>query len=400
MRPNQEIFFVAGEPSGDLHAAGLARQLVRWRGLKLTGAGGAEMRRVGVQTDIDSSGWGTVGLAESLRRVPYLLFQKGRMVRLITQRQPALVLLADFGAFNVRLARSVKRHCPGQRVAYYFPPSSWSRQQRDWSFLAQLTDLVITPFKWSAEILSACGVEVQWVGHPVIDRISPPTDRAEFRRQHDLPTGEPVIGLLPGSREVERRCIGPQLLAAAEVIKSSLPAAHFLWSVWPPEQPGRLDRRADEIDGITSLGNSDTLIMASDMVITAAGTATLEAAAAGCPMIMVYRGTWPMVIQYWLSDFGTQFYAMPNIVVQRSVVPELIQWDVNPKRISEEVMAIYHNAARWDQMKRDLAEVRAALGPPGASRRAAEIIAELLGLSSDRPHSAQSTRQHPAEDDI
>ena len=399
MIPDQEIFFVTGEPSGDLHAALLARELVAWPGLKLTGAGGARMREAGVEIDFDSSDWGTVSLAESLPRVPYLLVQKGRMVRLIARRRPALLLLVDFGAFNVRLARSVKRHCPSQHIVYYFPPSSWSRRQQDWSFLAELADAVITPFKWSAENLAACGGQAHWVGHPVIDRISPPVDRAEFRRNRGLPTGQPVIGLLPGSRAVERRCIGPQLLGAAGVIKSRLPEAHFLWSVWPPGRPGRLDQRADDLDYISCLGNSETLVMASDLIITAAGTATLEAAAAGCPMIMVYRGTWPMVIQYWLSEFGTQFYAMPNIIAERLIVPELTQWDVNPERITEEVVGLYHNSERWDQMKRDLAEVRAALGPPGASQRAAQIVAELIGRY-DHQRVSRAAAYHSAEDAI
>ena len=382
MKGKQELFFVTGEPSGDLHAALLAEELARQPNLQFTGAGGVRMKQAGVALDADSAEWGSVGIATTLRRVPYLLAQKQRLLNLIVQRQPALLILVDFGAFNVRLARSVKQRCPQQRIMYYFPPSSWQRQPRDWSFLAQLTDLVATPFEWSAQNLRACGVKADWVGHPVVDRISPPADRAQFRQQHGLPQGRPVIGLMPGSRAVERRCMGPQLLRAAAVIRSRLPEAHFLWSAWPPNRPGRWDRAAGTKEYITCAGDSQMLIMACDLVIAASGTATLEAAAAGCPVIMVYRGTWPMVIQYWCSDLGTRFYAMPNIVAEREIVPELLQWDVNPQRVAAEVLDLWGEPRRWEQMKRDLAEVRTALGPPGASRRVAELVGKLLGLAS------------------
>ncbi len=397
MSTTQEIFFVTGEPSGDLHAALLAQQLAQWPQLQLTGAGGPLMRQAGVVTDFDSSGWGTVGIAGALRRVPYLLLQKYHIAQLIARRQPAVVILVDFGAFNVRLARTLRRHCPGQRVLYYFPPSSWSRQRRDWSFLAELTDVVITPFEWSAQNLRDSGVNVHWVGHPVLDRISPPADRAAFRREHALPDAQPVVGLMPGSRPVERRCIGPQLTGAAALINNKLPDSHFLWSIWPPDKPGRLDHRADQADYITCLSDSRTLIMASDMVVATSGTATLEAAAADCPMIMVYRGTRAMTLQYWLSDLGTEYYAMPNIVAQRRVVPELLQWDVNPDRVAREVVDLYTNPARWNQMKHDLAQVRKALGAPGASRRAAQIVAEMLGLPGNSER-RQIPNSQPMED--
>lgn len=383
MGPKQEVFFVTGEPSGDLHAALLAQELAQWPGLTLSGVGGSWMRQAEVHIERDSSTWGTVGIPDALRRVPYLLLQKHRIVKLIAQRRPALLILVDFGAFNIRLARSVRRRCPQQRILYYFPPSSWSRRARDWSFLAQLTDMVVTPFEWSAQNLRASGVPVEWVGHPVVDHIRPPANRAEFRRQQGVPSGKPLIGLLPGSRAVERRCIGPQLLGAARLIKSKLPEAEFLWSVWPPHKPRRIDRQAADIDYVTCVHDTQALLMAADLVIVTSGTATLEATVADCPMIMVYRGTWPMLIQYWLSDLGTEFYAMPNIIAQRQVVSELLQWDVNPRRIADEVMTLYNDSVRREQMKRDLAEVRAALGPPGASRRVAQIVAELLGLSGD-----------------
>ncbi len=388
MNSEREVFFVAGEPSGDLHAASLASELARLAPVKLTGAGGSRMREAGVITDFDSTKWGAMGLPEAIRKLPHLLLQHKRMVNLIRRRSPALLLLVDFGAFNVRLAQAVRRTRPEQHIMYYFPPSSWRRRPRDWTFLRELVDVVATPFKWSAQQLSASGVCAHWVGHPVVERFSGREDPAQFRRTQDLPEGRPVIGLMPGSRKVERDCIGPQLLGAAQLLRDNLPEAHFLWSVWNPERPSRLDERAAAIEYITPLTDSQTLILASDLVIAASGTATLECTAALRPLIMVYRGTRAMALQHRLVDLGTDYYAMPNIIANQPIVPELIQYDVNPQRLCEEVLALYTDPSRYQQMRQELAAVRAELGAPGASRRAAELaVAVMTGgseLSPDR----------------
>jgi len=383
MNQQPEVFFVTGELSGDIHAADLARELARMTDVRLTGAGGPYMRKAAVITDFDSTNWGAMGLPQAIRKIPYLLLQKKRIVNMIKQRQLALLVLVDFGAFNVRLARTVRQACPDQRIMYYFPPSSWRRRPHDWSFLAELVDMVATPFKWSAQQLRNSGVAAHWVGHPVIDRFSDQQDAADFRRQQNLPGGDPVVGLMPGSRNVERNCIGPQLLAAAELLHSELPEAHFLWSLLPEAQSSRLDRRAANADYITSLADSRTLILASDIVVTASGTATLEATAALRPLIMVYRGTLAMQIQARFMDFGTDYFAMPNIIAQRRIVPELIQNEVNPQRLCQEVIDLYTDRARQEQMKQQLAKARAELGAPGAARRAAQLAMTLIAVQEE-----------------
>ena len=390
MKQRPELFFVTGEPSGDLHAADLARELARMADVKLTGAGGPHMRQAAVATDFDSTNWGAIGLPQAIRKIPYLLIQKKRIVNIIKQRQPAVLILIDFGAFNIRLARTVRQVCHGQRIMYYFPPSSWRRRPHDWGFLAELVDAVATPFKWSAQQLRDCGVPAQWVGHPVVDRFNGQQAAANYRRQQDLPDSNPVIGLMPGSRAVERNCIGPQLLAAAKLLHSKLADAQFLWSVLSQARPSKLDRRAARIDYITPLADSRSLILASDIVVAASGTATLEATAALRPLIMVYRGTLAMQIQARFMDFGTDYFAMPNIIAQRRIVPELIQNEVNPQRLCQEVLDLHNNAFRQEQMKNDLAEVRAELGPPGAARRAAQLALTLVA-DRDKLPSLQGT---------
>ncbi len=381
MNQQPELFFVTGELSGDIHAAGLARELARMADVRLTGAGGPHMRQAGVITDFDSTNWGTIGLPQAIRKIPYLLLQKKRIINIIKQRQPALLILIDFGAFNVRLARTVRQVCPNQRIMYYFPPSSWRRRPHDWSFLAELVDVAATPFKWSAQQLRSCGIAAHWVGHPVVDRFSNRQEAADFRREQNLPDGDPVVGLMPGSRNVERNCIGPQLLATTELLRSQLPQVRFLWSVLREVQSNKLDRRAATTDHITPLADSRTLILASDIVVTASGTATLEATAALRPLIMVYRGTLAMQIQARFMDFGTEYFAMPNIIAQQRIVPELIQNEVNPQRLCQEVLNLHTDRVWQEQMKQQLAKVRTELGPPGAARRTAQLA---LALIADR----------------
>ncbi len=385
MNQQPEVFFVTGELSGDIHAAGLARELAGMAEVRLTGAGGPHMRQAAVATDFDSTNWGAIGLPQAIRKIPYLLVQKKRIVNMIKQRQPALVILIDFGAFNVRLARTVRQACPNQRIMYYFPPSSWRRRPHDWSFLAELVDIVATPFKWSAQQLRDCGVAAHWVGHPVVDRFVGQLEAADYRRQQNLPDGDPVVGLMPGSRNVERNCIGPQLLAAAELLHSKLPDAQFLWSVLSESQPSKLDQRAASADYITPLADSRNLILASDIVVTASGTATLEATAALRPLIMVYRGTLAMQIQARFMDFGTDYFAMPNIIAQRRIVPELIQNEVNPQRLCAELLNLHRDKAQQEQMKQQLTEVRTELGAPGAARRTAQLALALIADQDKLP---------------
>jgi lipid-A-disaccharide synthase len=384
MNREWEIFIVAAERSGDMHAAEVARELSRHPSVRLTGIGGAHMRQAGVVTDFDSTDWSAVGLLPTLRKVPYVPLKR-RMMRLVRQRRPDLILLVDFGAYNMRFGRYTRQARPEQPIMYYFPPGSWRRQPRDWSRLAAVVDTVATPFRWSAEQLRAAGIDAHWVGHPVVERFSGEEDAAQVRSEHGLPEGAPVIGLMPGTRPMERNCIGPQLLGAAELLRNSLPDAHFLWSVTDPQRPHRLDRRVNDRSYITTLADSRTLILASDLVVVASGTATLECAAALRPMIMVYRGTWALALQARLMNLGTDYYAMPNIIADRLVVPELLQCEVNPSRICQEVLDLHGNAARSETMKQDLAQVRAELGSPGASQRTAELAWALMTRAAQPP---------------
>ena len=232
MKP-KEIFFIAAEPSSDLHGSMLATELLRRGDYRLTGAGGTLMRQAGVQTDFDSTTWPVIGLVQAAKRIPEGLATRPRILRLLRERRPDLLLLMDFGGFNVNLARHVRALPWHQPILYYFPPKSWDKRPRDRSWLAGLTDAVATPFDWSERLLRQDGVNAHWVGHPVVDRIQPAADVAALRAQMGLPAAAHVIGLMAGSRRLERHLIGPQLLGAARLLRQE-GERHFLWSPGPP----------------------------------------------------------------------------------------------------------------------------------------------------------------------
>lgn len=388
MADNLEIFFVAGEPSGDLQASLVAAELVRHPGVRLRGAAGPRMRAAGVVADYRSDDWGVVGLVPSLKRAPALWRRLEQLAALIVAQPPRLLLLVDFRAFNVRLAARVRHRAPQVPILYYFPPTSWDPGPRDRAWLAPLVTAVATPFAHSERLLRESGVPAWWVGHPALDRLSPVTDRAAFRREHRLPDGPPVIGLLPGSRRQERNHLAPQFLATLSQLSAELPAAAFLWSVMPGQPLSVMDRRAAALPGVQLVDDSSLILRGADLALVAMGTTTLEAAVCDCPFLATYRGSGWLWLQWKLLGVGTSLYAMPNILLGQEVVPELIQDQATPATFTREVLALWRNPARLREMRESLARVRAELGSPGASRRVAAMAlalarGETLSLDQD-----------------
>jgi len=376
------IFVIAGEPSGDQHAAMLGEALRARRDVELMGVGGRRMREAGFELLYDSTQWSGIGVVESLKRVPMLLSVQRRLVGRLTSSPPDLLVLVDFGAFNVRLAR---RLAGGERppILYYFPPRSWQRNA-DYRGLAGIVDRVATVFEWGEELLRAAGVDGRFVGHPVVDRIQPAdaATRAELREELGLAADDLVIGLLPGSRRTEVLCNGRVQLEAARIIAERRPGARFLLSVAPSapdELLTGLAGRFGPAGRVTTVGGVARIVSAADMVITACGTATLEAAAALTPMIIMYVGTWLMHVEKRLRRFDPEFTGMPNIVVGREVVPELIDTRATAPAIAEAVEHLLSDAGALAAMRTDLRAVRDRLGEPGVSARVADMALEMLG---------------------
>ncbi len=373
------VFVVAGEPSGDQHAAMLGRALTAQADVHLAGVGQQGMRDAGFELLFDSNEWGGMGVLDSLRRLPKLSVRIRQTARWLVEHRPDLLVLVDFGAFNVRLARLVRKHAT-IRTLYYFPPKSWSRTAHGYGRLAAIIDRWATPFAWSAEILQSEGLDATWVGHPVVDRISPVGDRISSREELGFAADATVIGLLPGSRGFEISCNGPAQLGAAKLIAERMPGVQFAMSVAPSVRPQRLEalaRRAG-VAGVRLVAGTPSIACASDLVITSAGTATLEVAAAGCPMVVMYRGTGLMYLENLIRRYDRIMVGIPNIIAGKMIVPELLGARAAPENLATEALALLSDTSRYAEVRENLLDVRAQLGEPGVSDRVASMALDMM----------------------
>lgn len=379
-----QVAIVAGEASGDANGAALARELLKQRpDLDIWGGGGPRMREAGVDIVAELSSFGSIGIIQSLKVVPRLLREYKRIKRQIISRRPDVFVPIDFGAFNIKLADEVKD--AGIKVAYYFPPSSWRREVRDPSLLYQATDVVITPFPWSEDILRRANIDARFVGHPLLDLVQPEQSREDFRAR--FPDGL-ILGILPGSRGHEVRHVLPAALDACELLRETICQVTAVIGAAPGtnhlvrsiiESRGR---NFAQLDPIVEEGRPHEVMAHSDLVIVCSGTATLEAAILGTPMVIVYKGPWVMKLEYLFRRKILQggFAGMPNIIAKREVCPELLGDNASPRKIAAVITELWGNSEKRENIKAELGKVRDILGTSGATQRAARIVLETGGL--------------------
>jgi lipid-A-disaccharide synthase len=375
--PAPEIFFLTAEPSADLHVSLLAAELLRRGDYRLTGSGGELMRRAGVHTDFDSTNWATMGIVQAVKRIPEALVVRGQLLRLLRERRPDLIVMVDFGGFNMHVGRHIRRfpwHIP---ILYYFPPKSWDKSEWDRSPLGHVADVVATPFSWSETLLRQAGLEAHWVGHPVVDRIQPLSDPAPLRQRLGLPAAQRYVGLLPGSRRAERALLGRHMIGTALRLMGE-GGYHFLWSPGPPGTVDQIVIPPALQPHLTVVASSVELMQAADLTVTSFGTTTLEATAAEAPIIGVYRGTAMETLAFRMMRLPTKLYAMPNIILGREAIPEFILRRADAAHLSACVRRLFADPAALPQMKQDLRQARQELGPPGAVQRTADLVEATL----------------------
>jgi lipid-A-disaccharide synthase len=369
---------VAGEASGDKHGAKLVaalRALCPDSPFEFFGAGGDEMRQAGVETLVDAREVAIMGALEVARALPVFLRAFRRLRDAANERKPRLVILIDWPEFNLRLAKRLKRD--GHRVIYYISPQIWAWRSYRIHAIKRYVErmLVILPFE--KDYYERNGVEVDYVGHPLLDSAHVTATREEFCSRHALDPLKPIIALAPGSRHSEMKHILPPLIEAARRLNQWRPNFQF---VLPLARTFTREEIAPQI-GSTRLsvieGETYNAMAAADLAVVASGTATLEAAIIGSPLIVVYRAS-QLNWRIFRPLINTPFVGMPNLIAGKEIAPELLQNDLTAENLTEVIVGFLSDPARLRQSRADLAEVRKKLGEAKASERAASKILDLL----------------------
>jgi lipid-A-disaccharide synthase len=380
--PDKKILIIAGETSGDLHGARLVEQLLEdCPGLSVYGIGGDEMKRAGVRLVRHSSELAVVGLVEVFSRLRTILQAFRSIKRSLSENRPDLVVLIDFPDFNLRVARqAAKRGIP---VVYYISPQIWAWRHSRIRQIAKDVTRMIVIFPFEEVLYQRYGVPVTYVGHPLMDRFDPEIAEEEPDKaygRYGLSPLYPVLGLFPGSRASEVRALLPVLLRGARRLHRRFPRMQFLLG----KGPGLSDDVYHDI-----LEKSDLPLMCThegigpgttvcDLALVASGTATLEMALLGIPMIVVYRvSRFTFMLARLLVRVPV--IGMVNLVSEKAVVPELLQGELTGENLYKACLPFFEHANYYTQVKRDLAKVQDLLGKPGASARAAQVVLDVLG---------------------
>jgi lipid-A-disaccharide synthase len=376
--PATRILIVAGEASGDLHGASLAEALRRLQPrLCLEGMGGLKMRAAGVRLLADAGETAVVGLTElwekrrALRDALRLLRDHLRLVR------PALLICIDFPDFNLLLARAADRL--GIPVCYFISPQVWAWRRWRVRTIRRLVRKMLVLFPFEEALYRDAGVEVSFVGHPLLDTLAEVPSREACRKALAVEGAEPVLGLLPGSRQAEIRRLLPILLRAAARLRAEHPDLRVLLGLAAGADRKAVEAEIQAVQVPVQIvqGRAHEVMRAADLLLAASGSVTLEAAILGTPMVITYRvGTLTWLLGRLLVR--VRFVGLPNLVAGEGIVPELLQGAATPERLAAAALEILDSPARLARMRTSLEAVRALLGKPGAAERAAREVLALL----------------------
>lgn len=368
------LLVVAGEASGDLHGANLVRALkARRPDLRVLAAGGPRLQAAGAELVADLVTHAVVGLAEVATKLATFTALFRKLVSVVRRSRPAAVVLIDFPDFNMRLGRQAREE--GVPVVYYISPQVWAWRPGRVRTLARMVRKMLVIFAFEEALYRERGVDVEYVGHPLLDAMPGAIDGAALRRELGLGANDALIGLLPGSRASVVRRHAPVLRGAIDVIRERLPSARFAVAAGGAVEAGAYRRFRDVCPIV--YGRTYEVVRAADLVITASGTATVEAAILGTPMLVMYK-VHPITAALLAPLVKVKRFAMVNILAGRDVAPEFMQRRATPERIGRAAVEALERG-RLSAMRRDLDDVRAKLGGPGASARAAEAVLRVIG---------------------
>ena len=375
---SKKIMIVAGEQSGDLHGSNLVRAMHRIDpDLRFYGIGGRKMREAGVELIADAADMAVVGLTEVVGKLGMILGVMRRMKLALKKLKPALLILIDYPDFNLRLGKAAKKD--GVRVFYYISPQIWAWRKGRIHKIREVVDKMAVILPFEEQVYRQVSMDVSFVGHPLLDVVKTKYARQEALRKFDLQDGITTVGLLPGSRKGEVSKLLPVMLKAARILMQSRPPVQFVLPLADALDRGFVEEmiRQESVPVRVVPNEIYDVIGVSDIVVVASGTATLETALLGTPMVIIYKVS-PLSYYVGTKVINVTHIGLANLIAGKTIVPELIQDDANPNRIAAEVIGILADESRMQRIKEELNQIREKLGSPGASEKAARLACDML----------------------
>ena len=374
----KSILIVAGEPSGDLHASNLVRELKKLKSdIRFFGLGGSLSKEAGVEIDHNISKLAVVALVDVLKNI----FTIGRifkgLLKKIDQERPDLAILVDYPGFNLRLAKELKkRDIP---VIYYISPQIWAWGGNRIDIIKECVSKMLVFFKFEEDLYKKNGVSSEFVGNPLLEAVKITLPKDEILKKYNLSKSRPVIALLPGSRAMEVRTLLGIMAGSAKIISEELKGAQFVVAKYKNMPASIYEEilKNSPLDIKIVDADAYNILSVSNFAIVASGTSTLETAIIGTPFVITYKVGIINYIAYKIVA-KIKVLGLVNVIAGRVIVPEFLQYDATPEKIARESLEILRDDQKRSTMISELASVKASLGTPGASHRAAVAILPYL----------------------
>jgi lipid-A-disaccharide synthase len=373
------VMIIAGEASGDLHAAKLVKAVkAQQHDIHFYGIGGPDMKAAGVDILVDSSELAVVGIVEIWKHRKVIFGALHKMQDELHRESPDLLILVDYPEFNLRLAKTAKQ--AGIKVLYYISPQVWAWRQYRVKKIRARVDMMAVVFPFEEAFYLQHHVPVTFVGHPLVDEVKASADKSILQKEFGLITAKPVIGLFPGSRRSEINRLLPVILESARKLKQQHPDMQFLLPLAPTLETADIQDKLSEFADLNINVIKDRaydVMQACDVIITVSGTVTLEIALIGTPMVIINKVaflTYAIVHRMLkISHIG-----LCNIVAEKRVAPELIQYDATPEKIVPTVNRLLEDKEYYEQVRQGLLKTEALLGARGGIDNIASLVIKML----------------------
>ena len=378
-KKTKTVMIVAGEASGDMHGASIVREMLRIDpSLNFYGIGGNMMQEAGVKLLVNASETAVVGLTEVISKLGALFRIIRQMKISLDEMKPELVILIDYPDFNLNfVAPAAKKR--GIKIFYYISPQVWAWRKNRINKIKRLVDKMAVILPFEVDTYAAKGFAVDYVGHPLLDLVKPAYSKQASQKIFNLDESKITIGLLPGSRLSEVVQLLPEMLRAAEILAQKIQNVQFILPLADTLEEKTVDDMVSAFNVKVKVisGQTYDAVSCCDLAIVASGTATLETALLGVPMIIIYKIS---PLSYFIGRLivNVKNIGLANIIAGKTVVPELIQENASGNRIASEAIDILTDGKRKLEMIKELAAIRSKLGNPGAARKTAELAYHML----------------------